>query len=165
MIPTFWSKKSAKRSFASVLISLNFDAKLRFALLKLKKNPFLSRNCSICVNRLKFQEMEEMLRITQPNESIHMHAFNCRPPEPGKRCDGETKVVANCNCNYKFYEVINCFDQDIYRRNAMAKIKHRLRHLGRKNNRPLKPHEIPVMDHRSQAQPVQVKITVFWKKK
>ncbi|CBY11270.1 unnamed protein product [Oikopleura dioica] len=81
------------------------------------------------------EEMEEMLRITQPNDSIHMHAFNCRSPEPGKRCDGETK--------------------DIYRRNAMAKIKHRLRHLGRKNNRPLKPHEIPVLDHRSQAQPVQ----------
>ena len=93
-----------------------------------------------------------MLRITQPNESIHMHAFNCRPPEPGKRCDGETKVAIN------FMTLINCFVQDIYRRNAMAKIKHRLRHLGRKNNRPLKPHEIPVLDHRSQAQPAQVKI-------
>ena len=97
-----------------------------------------------------------MLRITQPNESIHMHAFNCRPPEPGKRCDGETKVA---NCNYTFYDSNKLFFvQDIYRRNAMAKIKHRLRHLGRKNNRPLKPHEIPVLDHRSQAQPAQVKI-------
>ena len=34
-----------------------------------------------------------MLRVTPPNqEYIYLHAFGGRPAQPGKPCDGETKV-------------------------------------------------------------------------
>ena len=43
-----------------------------------------------------FKELEEMLRLTcilGTDEPIYLHAFGGRPPEPGKLCEGENKVI------------------------------------------------------------------------